>query len=161
VSELAAARPRSIDAIAAVRGWPARRWLAATAAGLVTALVVGIPTGVIPSPFYTRMTPVQWWNYPILAATVVLSGLAIATYVRPAAGNSTRLGGMTGGGLLSAFAVGCPICNKIVVAALGVSGALKVWAPIQPLLGIAALALLAFALIRRLRGELSCPASAR
>lgn len=156
--ELVAARPRYLDAIAGITRWPARRWLTAAAAGLVTALVVGIPTGVIPSSLYTRMTPVQWWNYPILAATVVLGGLAIATYVRPAVGNSARWGGVTGGGLLSAFAVGCPICNKLVVAALGVSGALNVWAPIQPLLGIAALGLLGLALLRRLRGELSCPA---
>ncbi len=125
--------------------------------GSVTALIVGIPTGVIPTSFYTRMTPVQWWNYPILAATVLLTGLAIATYVRPTAGNGARIGGITGGGLLSAFAVGCPICNKLVVAALGVSGALNIWAPIQPILGLAALALLGIALISRLRGEFSCP----
>lgn len=56
--------------------------------------------------------------------------------------------GMRGsaGGVLSAFAVGCPICNKLVVALVGVSGALNVWAPVQPLVGMAALALLGYAL---------------
>lgn len=130
--------------------------MAAAAGGLASALVVGIPTGVVPTPLYTRMTPVQWWNYPVLVATVALTGLAIATYVRPAADNNTRMGGMTGGGLLSAFAIGCPICNKLVVAALGVSGALNIWAPIQPFLGLSGLALIGFALIHRLRGEVSC-----
>jgi hypothetical protein len=41
--------------------------------------------------------------------------------------------------------VGCPICNKIVVALLGVSGALGVWAPVQPILAVLSLALLATA----------------
>ena len=159
MSELGVEKPRLKDAVNAVRRWPARRWLVTVVTGLLTALAVGIPTGVIPNPLYSRMTPVQWWNYPILAATVVLAGLVFATYVRPVAGNGTRAGGVTGGGLLSALAVGCPVCNKVVVAAMGASGALNLWAPLQPLLGLAALALLGYALARRLAGEISCPVS--
>ncbi len=34
-----------------------------------------------------------------------------------------------GGGLLSALAIGCPVCNKAVVLLLGSAGALTVWAP--------------------------------
>lgn len=45
--------------------WPPRRIGAAVLAGTVFALAVGIPTGVVPSPGYTRMTAVQWWNYPV------------------------------------------------------------------------------------------------
>ena len=44
------------------------------------------------------------------------------------------------GGALTFFAVGCPVCNKLVVLALGFSGALTYFAPLQPALGIAALA---------------------
>ena len=65
-------------------------------------------------------------------------------------------GASTGGGLLSLFAVGCPVCNKVVVAVLGVSGAMSVWAPIQPLLGVASLVLLGYALRRRLVLERAC-----
>ena len=43
----------------------------------------------------------------------------------------------TGGGMLSMFAVGCPACNKIAVILLGTSGALNLWAPVQPVLGVA------------------------
>lgn len=35
------------------------------------------------------------------------------------------------------FAVGCPACNKIAVILLGTSGALNLWAPVQPVLGVA------------------------
>jgi len=41
-----------------------------------------------------------------------------------------------GASVLATFAIGCPICNKLVVALLGVSGALTCWAPLQPLIGV-------------------------
>ena len=71
---------------------------------------------------------------------------------------------MLGSSLLSAFAVGCPICNKIVIALLGVSGALGIWAPIQPVLGGISVAMLAIAVVlrwRRTRSPLSCTATPR
>lgn len=147
------------EALTGLQVWPMRRWLAATGGAVVVAVLVGVPTGLISTPWYTRMTPVQWWNYPIWVATVVLSGLAVATYVRTNESSDSSAAGVLGGGILSAFAVGCPVCNKLVVIAIGTSGALNVWAPIQPVLGVAALALLAYALVRRLRAEVSCPAA--
>lgn len=36
------------------------------------------------------------------------------------------LGSASGSSLVAALAVGCPVCNKLVVAALGVSGALNI-----------------------------------
>ena len=125
-----------------VAHWPARRWAAAVLGGMGTALLVGVPTAVLPNAFFTRMTPVLWWNYPVWVVTAMLVGLTVATYVRPAPGLNTRTGRVTGGGLLSAFAVGCPVCNKLVVAALGTSGALTIWAPLQPLIAVTALGLL-------------------
>ncbi len=37
------------------------------------------------------------------------------------------------------FAIGCPVCNKLVVLALGFSGALAYFEPIQPALALAGL----------------------
>lgn len=136
--------------------WSFRRWVAAAAGLSVTAVLVGVPTGIIRTPFYTRMTPVLWWNYPVWAVTAVLSGLLFATYVRTA-DRSTRprqLG--IGGSVLALLAVGCPICNKVVVLLIGVSGALSLWAPLQPLLAVLSLLLLGWALRQRLRGEMAC-----
>lgn len=145
--------------------WPARRWAVAAAVAVLAALVIGVPTGVVASPFYTRMTPVLWWNYPVWLVSSLLEGLLVATYVR--AGEQSSAEAETkkrpataralGAGLLSAFAVGCPICNKLVVLAIGVTGALSYWAPLQPLLAVASVGLLLFALIRRLRTAASCP----
>jgi hypothetical protein len=47
--------------------------------------------------------------------------------------------------------VGCPVCNKLVVLLLGAGGALSYFAPLQPVLGMVSLALLAYALCTRLR----------
>ena len=139
-----------------MRAWPSLRWIVALVGVAGSAALIGVPTGIVATPWYTRMTPVLWWNYPIWIVTAVMSGLLLATYVRAgaSAASPSRVG--IGGNVLSLLAVGCPLCNKLVITAIGVSGALTVWAPIQPLLGVAALGLLAWALQRRLRGERAC-----
>jgi len=53
------------------------------------------------------------------------------------------------------LAIGCPVCNKLVVGLLGVSGALSVWAPIQPALAVLSVGALLVAVIIRWRGR-SC-----
>jgi hypothetical protein len=146
-------------AVATMKAWPARRWAAAVAAGTLVALATGIPTGIVETSFYTRMTPVTWWNYPVWALSAILAGLTAATYVRvsrvdaPAPGRPAR---SLGAVVLTTFAVGCPICNKLVVALIGVSGALSYWAPIQPALGVASIALLGAGLAIRLNGSVAC-----
>lgn len=141
--------------------WPRRRIVAAALAATTFALAVGIPTGLVPTPLYTRMTPVLWWNYVAWAMTTVLGGLVVATYIRRPEDHAPRSGATAaaGGGLLTAFAVGCPICNKLVVAALGVSGAMTVWAPLQPVIAVLSIVGLAWALRRRLRNEYACSVS--
>ncbi|MCV7346004.1 hypothetical protein [Mycolicibacterium rhodesiae] len=131
----------------------------AVTAAAVVAVAVGVPSAMLANPFFVRMTPVPWWSYAVWALTAALSGVLAATYVNRRATVSAAPGRA---GILanigSVLAVGCPLCNKLVVAALGVSGALTVWAPIQPLIAAASLALLGWALWRRLTTLRSCPA---
>lgn len=61
--------------------------------------------------------------------------------------------------MLWVFAIGCPICNKLAVIALGVSGALAYFAPIQPTLGFLSMGLLLYTPRVRLSTERSCPGS--
>ncbi|HEX6969452.1 MAG TPA: hypothetical protein VF174_11675 [Micromonosporaceae bacterium] len=149
-----------------MRDWPARRWKAALLGAAATALVIAVPTDLIDTPMFSRSVPVTWWAWPVLLITSVLSGLLFATYVahpdttgREPDGSGgraeSRLG--TAGGLLSLLAVGCPVCNKIVLLALGASGAMTWFAPAQPVLAAASIALLGWALRRRLQGENACP----
>jgi hypothetical protein len=137
----------------------ARRVLVAAGVAVAVALATGIPTDLVPNPFFVRMTPVVWWNYPIWVVSAVLAGLVAATYVRAGVKIAGRrpAGGALGGGVLSLFAIGCPICNKVVVAALGVGGALSYFGPAQPLIGLASIALLGVALAVRVRALAACP----
>jgi hypothetical protein len=139
-------------------GWPVRRWWVALAGAALVAVAIGVPTGVVPNPWFARMTEVAWWNWPVWAAVAALAGLVLATYVRrpdPDGGGGAGMG-TVGGGVLGFLAVGCPVCNKAVVALLGTAGAMQWWAPVQPLLGVASLALLGWVLWRRLGAERAC-----
>ncbi|MFG1957374.1 hypothetical protein [Nonomuraea sp. NPDC049028] len=140
-----------------MRIWTRRQWLVGFVAGCVTAVIVGVPTGIIPTSYFSRMTPVLWWNYPVWLVTAILSGLIVATYVAPVQPPPSQQKKTLSGGLLSAFAVGCPICNKLVVTALGTSGALTYFAPVQPVLAIASVFMLGEALRRRMRALKICP----
>ena len=134
-----------------------RFWLAAAGGTLVMALVLGLPTAVIPNPYFIRMTPTEAFNVIVLLVSAPLGGLLLATYVsrRGAATSDAHAdaggGRATLGGVAAYLAIGCPICNKIIVAALGVSGALNVFAPLQPVIGAASILLLGGALAWRLR----------
>ena len=142
---------RSLTTLIAPRGY-----LVGLAAAALTTLAIGAPTAVIPNPFFTRMTPTRPQDYLFLALTALLVGLVAATYVTPRRPLVADLppggeGRLTAGGLLSFLAVGCPVCNKLVVLALGTSGALRYFEPVQPLLGLASLALLGATALLRLR----------
>lgn len=129
----------------------ARAVLAGFGGLLFTLLAIGVPTAVIPNGVFSRMTPVRPLDYLFLALTALLMGLLAALYTVPAgmcAVSGTRL---TSAGVLSFLAVGCPVCNKIVLILLGASGAMSYWAPLQPLLGSASVVLLAATLILRVR----------
>lgn len=142
----------------ALAQWPRRRWVAAGLAAVSTVLVVGIPTVLVPTPVFGREVAVTGWAWPALIVTSVLAGLLAATYVRtgaPAARDDVSRAGLVGG-FLTYLAVGCPVCNKIALLALGYTGALQWFAPVQPFLAMAGIALLAYALQRRLEGERSC-----
>lgn len=142
-----------------VRGWPLRRWLVAVAAALAYAVAVGVPTDLVPNPVFGREVPPTWWSWPALVASAVLAGLLAATYVNahvsPDDADAHSRRGVAGG-LLTFFAVGCPVCNKVVLLALGSAGAMTWFEPVQPFLQLVALGLLAWALDTRIRMQFAC-----
>ena len=147
--------------LSALGGWSTRRWVVAGATALATALVIAVPTALVDNPVFGREIPPTWWAWPSLLVSSALAGLLTATYVRspvdpeaPESERSRRRG--LAGGLLTFFAVGCPVCNKIVLLALGYAGAMTWFQPVQPVLQVLAVALLAVALVQRLRGEIAC-----
>lgn len=148
--------------------WTPRQIKAALVASAVVAVTIGIATVLIPNPLFARDIEPVWWNYPIWLLTSVLSGMLVATYVRPFAADTqartqppeeqTRRSSRMGlvGGVLAWFAVGCPVCNKLALVALGYSGAITWFAPVQPFLAGAAVLFCAAALVVRLKGQVLC-----
>ena len=117
---------------------------------------IAIPTDIIANPIFGRMTPVRDQDYVFWAITGPLVGLIAGTYA--VGGMVTGQGGMFSGGFLSFLAVGCPVCNKLVIALIGTSGALTFFGPAQLFLGIASIALLGVTLQLRVRAlTQSCP----
>lgn len=146
------------NCLTALLAWPARRWIVAILVGGATYLILGLPTVVVNNNVFGRDIAVTSWAMPVLIGTSVLSGLLFATYVRVGEIQSTerevKLGSL--GGFFSFLAIGCPVCNKLALIALGYSGAIKYFAPVQPYLAVLGLGLLAYALRQRLTNETSC-----
>lgn len=97
--------------------------------------------------------------------------MLLATYVRAAGAAAVPDGADTvdsvdpdgpmsrfgvAGTVLAWFAVGCPVCNKLALLALGYGGAMTWFAPVQPVQAVAALLLTGLALLARLGGQVAC-----
>jgi hypothetical protein len=144
-------------------------WAALATVGSL--LAFGVVSAIIPNPVFGREIPPEPFAIAVWLVSAPLMGVLLATYLVPPPAVPVALGaGPVGpvtpdadsasdrrsvlgyaGGLAAFLAIGCPVCNKIVLVALGTSGALTIWAPLQPLVGAASLVLLAAALAWRLR----------
>jgi hypothetical protein len=144
---------------------------------IVSGLAFGFVAAIIPNPVFGRQIPPEAFAIGVWLVSAPLMGIVMATYTAPATtssipmvalgpaegaaaqGRSTTLGGLAG---LGAFlAIGCPVCNKVALLLLGTSGALSVYAPIQPFIGVVSLALLVVTAVWRLRLRATgnaCPA---
>lgn len=142
-------------ALGVLRAWTARQWTIAMLSTLATAVLIAVPTAVLPNPWFWREIPTPGWAYPVLGVVAVLSGLVAATYVRADGGPGGRRA--SAGALLGFFAVGCPVCNKLVLLVLGYTGAMTWFEPVQPVLAVLAVIGLGAALRARLRGAVACP----
>ncbi len=148
-----------------------RRFLAwALAWALASLIAFGLVAAIIPNPVFGRQIPPEPFAIAVWLLSAPLIGFLGATYSAPAmpaaspgpaqpfvmeaAGDTARAEGTTLGtvaGLGTFLAIGCPVCNKIALVLLGTSGALTVFAPLQPVIGAASLGLLAGTLAWRFR----------
>ena len=137
-----------------------RFWSLAALYTVGSALLLGIPTRLIPTSLFSRIVPTSPQDYMIWIISALLLGplLALMTlYPMPsqkAALGKRSLAGTGrafGGALLSFFSVGCPVCNKVVVLLLGLGGAMTIFNPLRPFLGLASIVLLGVTLFLRVR----------
>jgi hypothetical protein len=138
-------------------------WSAASLVGF------GLAAAIIPNPIFGRQVPPESFAIAFWLVSAPLMGLLGATYSAPAAptsraaepvalvvgasaaaGRDVTVLGMAAG--IGAFlAIGCPVCNKVALVLLGTGGAMTVFAPLQPVIGAASIALLAGTLAWRFR----------
>ncbi len=173
------AQDRAATAPRTTAGCPAAAVLAtvdrrfALHAGLWTAaslLAFGLVAAIIPNPVFGRQIPPEPFAIAVWLISAPLMGLLGATYsapaapagattepvalvLEPAAAGAGRDGSVLGtvAGVGAFLAIGCPVCNKVALVLLGTSGAMTLFAPLQPLIGAASLALLAGTLAWRFR----------
>jgi len=137
-----------------------RFWIFSVLYTIGSALLLGIPTRLVPTPLFSRMVPTIPQDYVIWIVSALLLGplLSLMTLSpmpsqKAAPGKRSPLGGgrAFGGALLSFFSVSCPVCNKVVVLLLGLGGAMTMFNPLRPFLGLASIVLLSLTLFVRLR----------
>lgn len=158
---LAQARASAVPSLStlgpALRRFGPRGWLIALAGGIVGALVTGIPSVMIENPWFVRMTPTRPQDYVFWLLSAALFGLIAGTFA--ASRVETDEKPAIAGGLLTTLAIGCPICNKLVVLLIGTSGALTFFAPAQLFIGAGSVLLLGWTLLLRARAVAApdCP----
>jgi hypothetical protein len=125
-----------------------------------SALFLGVPTLLIPNHLFSRTVPTSPQDYVIWIVSALLLGPLLALMMlypmpsqKAAQGKRSFFSGgrAFGGALLSFFSVGCPVCNKVVVLLLGLGGAMTIFNPLRPFLGLASIVLLSVTLFLRVR----------
>ncbi|RKD88605.1 hypothetical protein [Halopiger aswanensis] len=130
-------------------------------AGIGVFLLFGLVTGLIPNPLYVRMVPRTPIDYLFLSLTALLAGIYVAqrsaTEITTAdadsptaedvdeSENNSVIGEdrLAFGGLVGGFlAVGCPICNVVLLALFSSSALMTYFDPLRPLLGALSVTLL-------------------
>ena len=126
-------------------------------AGVVFLFVLGIPTDVIPNNFFTRMTPVYFFDYFFLVTNSLLLGGYVGLHFYEKHEQSKKADiAAVGGGILNIFVIGCPICNALIVSLLGTSVALNYFAPLQPLLGAISTVIISSAIYFKIKNVKEC-----
>lgn len=124
-------------------------------AGLV--LLFGIPTALIPTPWFVRMIPARTSDYVFLLLNSALIGsyVGLHTYEKH---ERSKKGDVlaTTGSIANIFAVGCPVCNKLLVALLGVSAVMSFFEPLRAWLGVFSAGMILFALWFKIKKVKSC-----
>ena len=134
-------------------GW--RSWAFGVVAASAAALVIAVPTRLVANPWFSRMTPTRSRDYVFLVVSSVLLGATLAVGRHRTVSGARPLAG----GVATYLAVGCPVCNKVVVMLLGTGGAMTWFAPLQPVIAAVGVLVLATALRSGVRSLqlTSCP----
>ena len=124
-------------------------------AGVV--LLFGIPTALIPTQWFARMIPARTSDYVFLFLNSGLIGTYIGLHSYEKHERSKKGDALaTTGSIANIFAVGCPICNKVLVALLGASAVMAYFEPMRIWLGLFSAGVIGSALWFKIKNVKSC-----
>lgn len=120
-------------------------------------LLFGIPTALLPTPWFMRMMPARALDYVFLLINSALLGsyVGLITFEKHRYPVKDEAVTITGG-IANFLAVGCPICNKLFVALLGFSAIMTYVEPARVWLGLLSTGIVAGALLFKLRKLKGC-----
>ena len=120
--------------------------LIAVLLSLVFFVLLGIPTALIPSPFFSRMIASTIVDYALLALVAALAGsyISYSLYIKSVQDNNGDYAAV-GGTLAAVFSFSCPICNILLVVLFGSTALLVFFEPYRHYLSLLTIALFAIA----------------
>ena len=118
-----------------------KEWLISLSIAVAAFLVMGTTTALWKNPFFIRMTPIQGWEFVLLALESFLVGLFLG--IRKSA-CATKKAGV--GGVLGFLGFACPTCNKILMLLFGAGALMTYFEPIRLYVGLLGILLLSYAL---------------
>lgn len=123
----------------------------------ILVLLFGIPTALLPNPWFRRMIPARAADYVfLLLNSALLAGyIALHLYEK----HELRKGAdalAASGGLLNILAVGCPVCNALLVALFGTSAIMAYIEPARVWIGVATSLLVGVAVYLKIKKVKSC-----
>lgn len=102
---------------------------------------MGTITAVWRNLFFTRMTPIEGWEFPSLIIFASLAGV-FAAIRQP--GCSAKKAGF--GSIASLLGIACPTCNKVLMIVFGGEALMRWFDPIRPAVPAVGLILLGLAI---------------
>lgn len=109
-------------------------------------LLYGIPTALIPNPFFKRMTVTTRLDIILLILTAILLGSYLSLYFYSKKKSKASNIAATTGGFAGIFAFSCPLCSVLLVSLFGSSLLLTYFEPIRPLIGVFTIGILGSAI---------------
>ncbi len=120
-------------------------------------MLFGIPTALIPTQWFVRMIPAQTMDYVFLLLNSALIGTYVGLHTYERHERNKRGDALaTTGGIMNIFAVGCPICNKLLVTLLGASAVMAYFEPLRVWLGLASASVVGVAIWFKIKNVRTC-----
>lgn len=132
-------------------------------AAIIAFFLFGIPTAVIPNSYFFRMSPVTIFDYVFLPVNSILLGTFIALLFYQ--GNYKRLtklkntkteSAATGAAFVNVLALGCPICNVVLVSLFSTTALMTYFEPLRPALAVLTAGILGTAIYFKAKSIKEC-----